>query len=186
MSEFDIQLGPYRRIWHNSTFTPSGEWLPEHVDSSPVKTSPRYEKGLRRAISSLPEHLKVMGDFFWSAWVEGSIDDKARYYALTTYYLQCHLLELDKPQKWKQRAMILAMYAVTETRHSNPPDMSASRTKLYTQAFLLERAGIASKDFARELGDPWGYSLALLDDWVRDALIPVADWVKQLKDKQAA
>lgn len=143
---------------------------------------PRYEAGLKSAIDSLPDHLRIMGNFFWSAQVEASPGDRARYYALTTYYLQSHIMGMDRPDKWKARAMKLAMYAVTETRHRNPPDMSGERTSLYQSQFLAEKAGVPVTQFRRDAGEQWDYLLHTMDDWVGQALAPVAKWIEEKRD----
>lgn len=185
MNPFDMPIISARQVWHLSTYTPSGEWMPEHVDTYGKRMLPGYESGLKRTIDSLPEHLRIMGNYFWSAQVEGSPDDRARYYAFTTYHLQVRILETDKPKAWKARAMKLAMYAVNEVRHQNPPDMSGERRSLYQSQFLAEKAGVPLTQFRRDAGEHWDWSISLLDKWVGQALGPVAKWIDVKKEAAA-
>lgn len=171
-----------RQVWHFTTYSPSGERMQERVQSSHVRKFPPYEKGAKVAIDSLPNYLWYFGHYCWSAEVEGSEESEAYFLGMSANYLGKKVESLDKPEAWKIRAYRLVKAALEEVRYRNPPDMSASRKPLYTQAVLLEKARVKAKDFDREIGGQWAYLTGELESWVGRALEPVAKWIKEKED----
>lgn len=175
-----------RQVWHFTTYNSSGPGMQERVQSSPRHRLPGYESGPAAIIHAMEQdvdryHLWLFGSLCWDASVEGSDDMRKRYTDQTTEFLQFRMSFLSKPQAWKDRAHILAEYAVKEVRHRNPPDMSGSRPDLYTKTFLEERLGIGARHFDRDAGEQWSYLTGELESWIGQALAPLAKWVEQKK-----
>lgn len=188
MNPFDIPIISARQVWHDYSYVPSGGMRESAGKSSLRKArSPGYESGPGEIIRSIKEdddtyHLWVLGECYWSAWVEGSDERKVRFSAQTASFLCDHIRVIDKPHAWKNKAYRLAQYAVFEVKHRNPPDMSSTRSPLYTKAFLEERLGIGARHFDRDAGEQWDYLTGQLEAWVGQALKPLAKWVEQKRD----
>lgn len=184
---YDMPILTSRQVWHHITYNPSGEFLREHVDSSPVRRFPGYEKGAAAILHKMETdpsryHLWVFGELCWSAAVEASDERRKRYTDQTTEFLQFRTSFLKKPDEWKDKAHKLAEYAVKTVRHRNPTDMSSSRPELYTKTYLASVVGIHEKHFQRDAGEQWDYLTGELESWAGQALKPLAKWIEQKKD----
>jgi len=194
MSDFDMLVISCRQLWHSSTYSASPERMAEFVQTSGGRVMPRYERGLKEAIDShLPSdqhpqdntHLWLLGHYFWSAEVEADrvMQNvfKARLFCLIHQELQL----LDKPDKWKAKTSRIIARVLGEARYLSPPDMSATRNDLYTIEQKEVFTQVSAGNYQRDARQHWEWVYSVVGEWERLALVPVCEWMNNLKDRVA-
>jgi hypothetical protein len=188
MSEYDMQIISGRQCWHGSTYIASPERMSEYVQTSGGRVMPGYEKGLKAAIDShLPdnEHLWTFGHYLWSAEVEANHVMLNVYRAKLFCKLHMELETVAKPDKWKEKTARIITHALEEARYLKPADMSASRKDLYTSEKKERLTGVGVGHFVRDAKQHWDWVGGIVDEWERLALVPVCEWMNNLKDRVA-
>lgn len=184
-TKFDIPIRSCRQLWHLSTYTSTPERGMVFVQTSGGRSySPKYESGLKKAIDSLKpknEHLWKYGHYLWSAELETDVVKFRIFEAYLFCMIGLELEKLEKPKEWKIKTRRIIKPALKESRHLKPADMSGTRNNLYTKARREEIGKVGEGNYSRDLKDKWDWVDSILDEWERLALVPLAEWMNDIK-----
>jgi len=148
--------------------------------------SPKYESGLKKAIDSLKpknEHLWKYGHYLWSAELEADVVKFRIFEAYLFCMIGLELEKLDKPKEWKIKTRRIIKPALEESRHLKPADMSGIRRPLFKND--EKESMVTGKEpidqYHRSAKEHWDWIASVLDEWERLALVPLAEWMNDIK-----
>ncbi|PCI54209.1 MAG: hypothetical protein COB36_10995 [Alphaproteobacteria bacterium] len=182
MPEFDIPIHKARQVWHQVTYVRSPERPMVFVQTSGGRVPPRYEKGAKAIIDSLPGPYKCTGNYFWSGYIDGDDIARLRVADMLDKYLSEQVKRQQRKQLWKAQTMKLTECAIERVRWENPVWGSAEGKPPHSDEELQDRIGGAKGNFDRDHKEKWNFLRDSLTGWANMAEQPLYDWIRNIKE----